>query len=239
MNKHRLYEFLGARKTCYLGSVQCYINFCENCIVSTTARYKNYLSTIICRKIVILLCKTLEVHAWVHLICLLLASIKVSIVLLWTSKWHQVCLNTMPSFHVHNLLMVSQWIMTLIFVSHLAFLQIWHVKGTLNDSRVNVCVYIFDVGPFSRHVDSFSWCRCCDMSSLVLITCAYMCVFVYTCNMWPLLCLSIRESLRDYGMGMMPPFGMMERRSSWMMHDMPPGGPMPPGARYVIVYMYM
>ena len=82
MNKHRLYEFLGARKTCYLGSVQCYINFCENCIVSTTARYKNYLSTIICRKIVILLCKTLEVHAWVHLICLLLASIKVSIVLL-------------------------------------------------------------------------------------------------------------------------------------------------------------
>ena len=48
--------------------------------------------------------------------------------------------------------------------------------------------------------------------------------------------ISNRESLRDFGMGMMPPpFGMMERRGpgGWMMPpDMPPGGPLPPGPRY-------
>ena len=49
-----------------------------------------------------------------------------------------------------------------------------------------------------------------------------------------LLLLLCRESLRDYGMGMVPPpFGIMERRGGWMMHDMPPGAPMPPGARCV------
>lgn len=47
-------------------------------------------------------------------------------------------------------------------------------------------------------------------------------------------------------MGMVPPFGMMERRGGWMMHDMPPGGPIPPGARYslycthtTVLYMYV